>query len=143
MVERVVATQAARAWIDKLTAQHGTLAFHQSGGCCDGSSPMCFQKGEFKLGGADILLGLIGSAEFHIAAEQYKLWEHTQLIIDVVQGRGASFSLEIPEGIRFLTRGRMFTDAELVELKVPPSSPAAAVDRTCALPGEAPSGVLA
>jgi uncharacterized protein len=120
MVERVVATDEARAWIDKLTAQHGTLAFHQSGGCCDGSSPMCFQQGEFKLGGTDVLLGKIGSAEFHIAAEQYKLWEHTQLIIDVVKGRGASFSLEIPEGIRFLTRGRMFTDAEMSELKANP-----------------------
>ena len=120
MVDRVVATEAARAWIDTLTAKHGTLAFHQSGGCCDGSSPMCFQQGEFKIGGADVLLGTIGSAEFHIASEQYKLWEHTQLIVDVVEGRGASFSLEIPEGIRFLTRGRMFTPAELAELKAAP-----------------------
>lgn len=124
MVERVVATNDARMWIDRLTAKHGPLSFHQSGGCCDGSSPMCFQKGEFKIGGADVLLGKIGSAEFHIGADQYKLWEHTQLIIDVVQGRGASFSLEIPEGIRFLTRGRMFTDAELTELGV--SAPARA-----------------
>ena len=131
MVERVVATNDARMWIDRLTAKHGTLAFHQSGGCCDGSSPMCFQKGEFKIGGADVLLGTIGTAEFHIGAEQYKLWEHTQLIIDVVQGRGASFSLEIPEGIRFLTRGRMFTGAEMAELGV--CAPAR-VDFSCALP---------
>ncbi len=122
MVERVVATDEARVWIETLTAKHGTLAFHQSGGCCDGSSPMCFQQGEFKWGGGDVLLGKIGTAEFHIAAEQYKLWEHTQLIIDVVKGRGASFSLEIPEGIRFLTRGRIFTDAELAELKPTPPS---------------------
>ena len=138
MVERVVATNDARMWIDRLTAKHGPLAFHQSGGCCDGSSPMCFQKGEFKIGGADVLLGQIGSAEFHIGADQYKLWEHTQLIIDVVQGRGASFSLEIPEGVRFLTRGRMFTDAELTELGV--SAPARAdmprSVESCALPSK-------
>ena len=121
MVERVVATDAARMWIDRLTEKHGTLAFHQSGGCCDGSSPMCFQQGEFKIGGGDVLLGKIGSAEFHIAADQYKLWEHTQLIIDVVNGRGASFSLEIPEGVRFLTRGRMFDEAEMAELKARPA----------------------
>ena len=116
MVERVVATDEAKVWIDKLTAMHGPLAFHQSGGCCDGSSPMCFPKGEFKIGGSDVLLGKIGAAEFHIAADQYKLWDHTQLIIDVVKGRGASFSLEIPEGVRFLTRGRTFTPAEMTEL---------------------------
>jgi len=124
MVERVVATPEARVWIDKLTAQNGTLAFHQSGGCCDGSSPMCFAEGEFKIGASDVKLGAIGDAQFFIAADQYKLWEHTQLIIDVVKGRGASFSLEIPEGVRFLTRGRMFTDAEMAELKLSPLRPA-------------------
>lgn len=111
-VLRVVATDAALALIDKLRARHGDVMFHQSGGCCDGSAPMCYPLGEFKIGGSDVLLGDIGGAPFYMGSQQFEYWRHTQLIIDVAKGRGASFSLEIPEGVRFLTRSRLFTDAE-------------------------------
>jgi uncharacterized protein len=116
MVERVLATEATTALMKTLTKQHGPLVFHQSGGCCDGSAPMCFAQGEFKLGGQDVLMGAINGAPFYMSRDQFVYWQHTQLIIDVVPGRGASFSLEIPEGVRFLTRSRVFTDAELAEI---------------------------
>lgn len=116
MVPRVLSTEAADALIDKLRAVHGALMFHQSGGCCDGSAPMCYQAGEFKVGSRDVYLGDIHGARFFIGAAQFEYWEHTQLIIDAVPGRGAGFSLEAPEGMRFLTRSRVFTDAEAAEL---------------------------
>lgn len=117
MVERVVATPAALHLIDKLRELYGPLFFHQSGGCCDGSAPMCFMEGEFKPGGQDVRLGEIGGCPFYMGSAQFEYWEHTQLIIDVVPGRGASFSLEAPEGVRFLTRSRLFSDAEREELR--------------------------
>ena len=98
--------------VEKLKGQHGPLMFHQSGGCCDGSAPMCFPLGEFKVGGQDVLLGAIAGCPFYIGADQFEYWRHTQLIIDVVPGRGAGFTLEAPEGVRFLTRSRVFTDEE-------------------------------
>ena len=116
MVARVVATQAAERMIAKLRASHGALMFHQSGGCCDGSSPMCFPAGEFRTGAQDVLLGEIAGAAVYIGAAQHAVWSHTQLIVDVVPGRGSGFSLEAPEGVRFLTRGRVFTEAERSEL---------------------------
>jgi uncharacterized protein (DUF779 family) len=91
--------------------------FHQSGGCCDGSSPMCYPENEFKVGGSDVLLGEIGGVLFYMSASQFEYWKHTQLIIDVVPGRGGMFSLEGPEGLRFLTRSRLFTDQEWVILE--------------------------
>jgi len=106
-MQRVSATPAAVAMIEKLRRQHGELIFHQSGGCCDGSAPMCFPRGEFQLGARDVLLGTIAGCEFYIGEAQHACWAHTRLLIDVVPGRGASFSLEIPEGVRFLTRSRM------------------------------------
>ena len=112
MVERVLATDAALELIDKLKRQHGPLMFHQSGGCCDGSAPMCYPAGEFRVGGSDVHLGAIGGCPFYMAADQFDYWKHTQLTIDVVPGRGAGFSLEAPEGLRFLTRSRVFTDEE-------------------------------
>ena len=117
MVDRVVATPEAVGVIEKLAATHGPLMFHQSGGCCDGSSPMCYQAGEFKVGGVDVYLGSIGGAPFWMWGEQYEFFAASQLIIDVVSGRGAGFSLEAPEGVRFVTRSRIFSDAELVELE--------------------------
>jgi len=117
MVERVVVTPAAAAVIERLKAAHGPLMFHQSGGCCDGSSPMCYPVGEFKVGGVDIRLGSICDAEFWMWAEQYEFFAASQLIIDVVPGRGGGFSLEAPEGVRFLTRSRLFSEAELDELE--------------------------
>lgn len=100
----VPASPAALALIEKLKAKHGELVFHQSGGCCDGSAPMCFPRGEFLIGARDVLLGTLGGCPFYIGGAQHELWKHTALSIDVVPGRGASFSLEIPEGLRFLVR---------------------------------------
>lgn len=117
MIARVLATPAADALIDRLVELHGPLMFHQSGGCCDGSAPMCYPAGEFKVGARDVLLGHIKTHPVYIGAAQFEYWEHTQLIIDAVPGRGAGFSLESPEGLRFLTRSRVFTDAEAAALQ--------------------------
>lgn len=106
-MDRVTATEEARAWIQKLTAKHGPLMFHQSGGCCDGSAPMLYPKGEFRIGQRDVLLGEVEGTPVYIGGDQYELWKHTRLILDVVPGRGAGFSLEAPEGIRFLTRSKV------------------------------------
>jgi len=116
MVPRVLLTEKAADLIARLEGRHGPLMFHQSGGCCDGSTPMCFAAGEFRVGAQDVLLGKIAGCEFYIGADQFEYWRHTQLIIDVVPGRGAGFTLEAPEGVRFLTRSRVFTDAEVEEL---------------------------
>jgi uncharacterized protein len=127
-VSRVSNTPAAAALIDKLRATHGDLLFHQSGGCCDGSAPMCFPLGEFKIGQRDVFLGRIADCPLYISGPQFEYWQHTHLIIDVVPGRGAGFSLEAPEGMRFLTRSRVFTDAENDELEragPPPRGPQA------------------
>lgn len=117
MVDRVTVTPAAEAVMERLVAVHGALMFHQSGGCCDGSSPMCYPLGEFRVGAQDIRLGTIAGAPFYIGAAQFEYWEHTQLIIDVVPGRGSGFSLEAPEGVRFLTRSRVFGDDEVQALR--------------------------
>ncbi|WP_333836941.1 DUF779 domain-containing protein [Novosphingobium sp.] len=115
---RVLSTPEADGWIARLTASHGPLMFHQSGGCCDGSAPMCYPRGEFRVGGQDVLLGHIaGDVPVWIGAAQFEYWRHTQLTIDVVPGRGAGMSLESPEGIRFLTRSRVFDDAEAAALE--------------------------
>lgn len=113
MVERVTATDKTLELIKKLEGLHGPLVFHQSGGCCDGSAPMCFARPEFRIGPGDVPMGEIGGTPFYMSRDQFEYWKHTQLLIDVVPGRGASFSLEIPEGVRFLTRSRVFTDQEL------------------------------
>lgn len=110
---KVTATETALKLIEYLKTQHGKLMFHQSGGCCDGSSPMCFPDGEFIVGDADVLLGEIGGCPFYIGAQQYEYWQHTQLIIDVASGPGGSdFSLEGPDGERFITRSRLFANAD-------------------------------
>jgi uncharacterized protein (DUF779 family) len=116
MVSRVLITQKAGDMVARLKAMHGPLMFHQSGGCCDGSAPMCYPAAEFKVGGQDVLMGEIAACKFYMGAAQFEYWRHTQLIIDVVPGRGAGFSLEAPEGVRFLTRSRLFTDAEVETL---------------------------
>jgi len=110
---RILATPAAVALIAKLEGIHGPLMFHQSGGCCDGSAPMCYPAGEFRVGGQDILLGRIANdVPVWIGAAQFAYWRHNQVTIDVVPGRGAGFSLEGPEGMRFIVRSRVFTDEE-------------------------------
>jgi uncharacterized protein (DUF779 family) len=117
MVQKVTATDKSLQLIDHLKKIHGDLLFHQSGGCCDGSAPMCFSRNEFSIGDADVLLGHIGDSPFYMSKAQYEYWKHTQLIIDVVPGRGGMFSLEGPEGVRFLTRSRVFTEEERNLLK--------------------------
>jgi hypothetical protein len=119
-LERVLATAAALDLIARLRARHGDLVFHQSGGCCDGSAPMCFPAGELALGDADVFLGRIGDCPFYMGAAQFEYWKHTQLLIDVVAGRGGMFSLEGVEGVRFLTRSRVFSEAELAALEPQP-----------------------
>jgi uncharacterized protein (DUF779 family) len=116
MVERVVVTDSAAALVRKLERAHGVLLFHQSGGCCDGSAPMCFPRGDYRVGPQDVKLGEIAGAPFYMSASQFDYWQHTQLIIDVVPGRGSGFSLEAPEGLRFLTRSRVFSDEEAATL---------------------------
>lgn len=112
-VPRITATPLACEIIDKLRTINGPLMFHQSGGCCDGSQPMCFEKGEFRIGDSDVKLGVVHGCEFFMSRDQFEYWQHTQLTLDVIEGRGSSFSLEIPLGIRFIIRSRLFKDEEL------------------------------
>ncbi len=124
MATRVDVSEAAADMLRSLRDQHGPLMFHQSGGCCDGSSPMCYLEGEFRTGQSDVLLenlridGMDETIGFWMSASQYKLWKHTHLTVDVVPGRGSGFSLEAPEGVRFLIRSRLLTEDELVELQM-------------------------
>jgi len=108
-VPKVLATDAALSFIAELRERYGALLFHQSGGCCDGSAPMCYPAGEFITGDSDVLLGTIGDVPFYIGAAQYEYWKHTQLIIDVIEGNGGMFSLDNGTGRRFLTRSRLCT----------------------------------
>jgi uncharacterized protein len=119
MTHRVVVTAAAAKLLGELADRHGPVMFHQSGGCCDGSSPMCYPDGDFIVGDRDVLLGVLdvdGGVPVWISGPQFQAWKHTQLVIDLVPGRGGGFSLEAPEGMRFLSRGRAFTDTENAEL---------------------------
>jgi len=112
---RALITEAAAELLRTLQNRHGALMFHQSGGCCDGSSPMCYPDGEFIVGDRDILLSILDVGDgvpVWISGSQFEAWKHTQLVIDVVPGRGGGFSLETPEGMRFLSRGRAYTEAE-------------------------------
>jgi len=115
---RVSANPGALELIRELAARHGELLFHQSGGCCDGSAPMCLPRGDLLIGAQDVLLGEIGGQPFYIGGAQFEYWKHTHLIIDVVAGRGGMFSLEGPTGLRFLTRSRLYTAEE--EARLPP-----------------------
>ena len=116
-VTRIKATPAAMELIADLRARFGELVFHQSGGCCDGSSPMCFEQGDFKTGYNDIGLGHIDGIEFWMSGDQFEYWQHTELTLDVVAGRGSSFSIEIPTEKRFMIRSRIFTDEESERLE--------------------------
>jgi uncharacterized protein (DUF779 family) len=115
-LKRVLVTPEAAQVIEKLRLQHGPLMFHQSGGCCDGSQPMCFSKGELRLGSNDVWVGTIAGCDFFMNQDQFEYWKHTQLTIDIVEGRGSSFSLEIPLGLRFHVRSRIFNMEELAQL---------------------------
>jgi uncharacterized protein (DUF779 family) len=111
-VERVGVTDAAADLIERLVAQHGALLFHQSGGCCDGSAPMCYPRDEFRIGQQDVFLGTIAGQPFYIGGQQYEYWSHTHLTVDITPGRGGGFSVEAPEGYRFVTVSRLFSDEE-------------------------------
>ena len=125
-VPRVLVTASAERLIEQLRAEYGPLLFHQSGGCCDGSSPMCFAQGDFLVGDQDVLLGEIAGAPFYMSRSQFAVWRHTQLIIDLVPGRGGMFSLENGREVRFHTRSRLFTDAECAALAAVEPPPTAA-----------------
>jgi uncharacterized protein len=112
-IERISITSAAEKVVDELRAKHGDLMFHQSGGCCDGSAPMCFAVGDFKVGSRDVCLGEIHGCKFYMGGDQFEYYKNCETIVDVVEGRGASFSLEIPLGLRFLTTSRIYDDSEL------------------------------
>ena len=116
-VSRVSVTDRARAIIDQLRERHGELIFHQSGGCCDGSAPMCFEEGDFLLGSRDLCLGEIHGCKFYMASDQFEYYNNMHITIDVTQGRGSSFSLEIPLGVRFMAVSRVFTDDEISQLE--------------------------
>ncbi|MFI8378656.1 DUF779 domain-containing protein [Leeuwenhoekiella sp. NPDC079379] len=116
MTQRVSATAAAIKIIDELRERHGELMFHQSGGCCDGSSPMCFPKGDLMINETDVYLGTVHGCEFFMSKDQFEYWKHTQLTIDTTPGRGSSFSLEIPLGIRFVIKSRLYTAEEAQDL---------------------------
>ncbi len=117
LIQRIKVTVAALDLIERLKKMHGPLMFHQSGGCCDGSAPMCFQEGEFRVGSNDICLGIIAGCKFYMSADQFEYWKHTQLTLDTTPGRGSSFSLEIPLGIRFCIQSKLFTETELENLE--------------------------
>ncbi|CAL9337459.1 hypothetical protein SUDANB58_00196 [Streptomyces sp. enrichment culture] len=123
-VTRVELTGAAEELVRSLTRRHGPVMFHQSGGCCDGSAPMCYPRGEFRAGGSDVLLGHVaGDTPFWMSADQYARWRHTHLTVDVVPGRGGGFSLEAPDGVRFLLRSRLLTDEERQRVDAEPPLP--------------------
>jgi uncharacterized protein len=130
---RALVTEAAVELLRRLQDRHGGLMFHQSGGCCDGSSPMCYPNGEFIVGDRDVLLAILDvghdGVPVWISGSQFETWKHTQLVIDVVPGRGGGFSLEAPEGMRFLSRGRAFTDDENAALNAVPPVTGAAYER--------------
>lgn len=117
MTKRILISDEARKVVAELKKRFGELMFHQSGGCCDGSSPMCFEKGDFKVGSSDVCLGEIADCEFWMSKDQFEYWKHTQLTVDVTEGRGSSFSLEIPMGKRFMIKSRLFSEEEQKDLE--------------------------
>ncbi len=117
MKKRVLLTVDATKTVATLKEKYGELMFHQSGGCCDGSQPMCFEKGDFIVGSSDVLIGCIDDCNFYMNKDQFAYWQYSELTIDVVEGRGSSFSLEIPLGVRFMVYSRLFTEAELNNLE--------------------------
>lgn len=117
MTPRVTISPEAIAIVSDLKKRFGELMFHQSGGCCDGSQPMCFEKGDFKVGSSDVCIGTIEGCDFWMSKDQFEYWKYTQLHIHVTKGRGSSFSLEIPMGVRFITQSRLLTEGELADLE--------------------------
>lgn len=116
-VKRVLITDESKKVMDTLREKHGELMFHQSGGCCDGSSPMCYKEGQFRVGRSDVKLDEVYGAPFYMAKDQFEYWKHMQLTLDVKEGRGSSFSLEIPMGLRFVIKSKLFSDEELEDIE--------------------------
>ncbi len=116
-VERVSVTDKAKLVIDQIREKHGELIFHQSGGCCDGSAPMCFEKADFLIGARDVCLGEIHGCKFYMASDQFEYYKSMHIIVDVSEGRGSSFSLEIPLGLRFMAISRLFSDKEISSIR--------------------------
>lgn len=116
-LDRVAMTDKARDMLKHLETIHGPLMFHQSGGCCDGSSPMCYPRDDFKVSQQDVYLGDVADTPFYMSVSQYEYWKHTHLTVDIVPGRGSGFSVEAPEGVRFLIRSRLFSDEEFARLQ--------------------------
>lgn len=116
-IKRVLITDDAKEIMDELREKNGELMFHQSGGCCDGSSPMCYKAGQFKVGKSDVKLGEVYGAPFYMAKDQFEYWKHMQLTLDVKEGRGSSFSIEIPLGVRFTIKSKLFSEEELTDLE--------------------------
>jgi len=116
-IERVSVTDKAKLIIDQLREEHGELIFHQSGGCCDGSAPMCFEKGDFLIGARDVCLGEIHGCKFYMASDQFEYYKSMHITVDVSEGRGSSFSLEIPLGVRFMAVSRLFSDDEISDIR--------------------------
>lgn len=117
VIKHVLITDDAKEIMDELREKNGDLMFHQSGGCCDGSSPMCYKDGQFKVGKSDVKLGEVYGAPFYMAKDQFEYWKHMQLTLDVKEGRGSSFSIEIPLGVRFTIKSTLFSEEELENLK--------------------------
>ena len=117
-MNRIEITEEAKKIVKQLKAKHGDLIFHQSGGCCDGSSPMIFEKEEMYLDESDIFLGELENVPFYMNQDQYEYWKHTHLTVDITKGRGASFSLEIPLGVRFIIHSRLFKKKEIEFFKI-------------------------
>ena len=130
MGARVEITPGARQLIEELREQHGPLLFHQSGGCCDGSAPMCYPRLEFRIGSRDVLLGWVADTPFFMGADQFEFWKHTHLTVDVVPGRGSGFSVEAPHGVRFLIRSRVLSPEEINELGDPTVGPEALMEKS-------------
>lgn len=132
MVERVIFTPRATALVRELAAVHGPLIFHLSGGCCEGSAPMCFRQADFRAGARDVLLGRIQGFPFYVGPEQFAYWASCELTVDVTRGGGDSFSLEAADGVRFIVRSRLFSDDEIAALDAagpPPVGPMATAAR--------------
>ncbi len=117
--ERVAITEKAAALVKQLQEKHGELIFHQSGGCCDGSAPMIFEKGDMYLDDSDVFLGQIAGVDYYMNKDQFEYWKHTHLTVDITEGRGSSFSLEIPLGFRFIIQSRLLSDEESAALNTP------------------------
>ncbi|MBI1220951.1 MAG: DUF779 domain-containing protein [Rhodobacteraceae bacterium] len=131
MPDRVLFTPKARELLLQLLADHGPLIFHVSGGCCEGSAPMCFRQADFRVGPGDVLLGAVEGCPFYVGPEQFAYWAYSELTVDVTDGGGDSFSLEAADGLRFIVRSRLFTDAEANELDAmgpPPRGPIGAAN---------------